>query len=91
MNTQVAILLVILALMCFSFFTELLPISFTALMVPVLLQATGILTAAEAWAGFSNTTIITWYGLFIIGGAFTKTTFTKKIRSFVNKNAKGTA
>ena len=91
MNTQVAILLVILALMCFSFFTELLPISFTALMVPVLLQATGILTPAEAWAGFSNTTIITWYGLFIIGGAFTKTSFTKKIRSFVNKNAKGSS
>lgn len=78
MTSQVAILLVILLVMSVSFFTELLPISMTALMVPVMLQATGILTASQAWAGFSNTTIITWYGLFIIGGAFTKTSFTKK-------------
>ena len=91
MTSQVAILLVILALMSISFFAELLPISFTALMVPVLLQVTGILTPAQAWAGFSNTTIITWYGLFIIGGAFVKTSFTKKIRTFVNKNAKGSS
>lgn len=70
MTTQVAILLVILLAMSICFFTELLPISFTALMVPVMLQATGILTASQAWAGFANTTIITWYGLFIIGGAF---------------------
>ena len=91
MTTQVAMLLAILAAMSISFFTELLPISFTALMVPVLLQATGILKPAEAWAGFSNTTIITWYGLFVIGGAFTKTSFTKKIRDFVNRNAKGSS
>ena len=91
MTTQVAMLLAILAAMSVSFFAELLPISFTALMVPVLLQATGILKPAEAWAGFSNTTIITWYGLFVIGGAFTKTSFTKKIRDFVNRNAKGSS
>ena len=91
MTTQVAILLVILLIMSISFFTELLPISITALMVPVMLQATGLLTAAQAWAGFSNTTIITWYGLFIIGGAFTKTSFTKKIRAFVNHHAQGSS
>ena len=91
MTPQVATLLVILALMSISFFAELLPISFTALMVPVLLQATGILKPAQAWAGFSNTTIITWYGLFIIGGAFVKTSFTNKIKHFVNRNAKGSS
>lgn len=91
MTTQVAILLVILLAMSICFFTELLPISFTALMVPVMLQATGILTASQAWAGFANTTIITWYGLFIIGGAFTKTSFTKKIRTLVNRYAKGSS
>lgn len=91
MTTQVAILLAILAAMSVSFFAELLPISFTALMVPVALQATGILKPAQAWAGFSNTTIITWYGLFIIGGAFVKTTFTRKIKRFVNRNAKGSS
>ena len=68
MTAQVATLLAILAAMSVSFFAELLPISFTALMVPVALQATGILKPAQAWAGFANTTIITWYGLFLIGG-----------------------
>ena len=91
MNTQVATLLVILFVMSVSFFTEMLPISFTALMVPVMLQATGILKPAQAWAGFANTTIITWYGLFIIGGAFVKTSFTNKIKHFVNRNAKGSS
>ena len=47
MTTQVAILLVILLAMSICFFTELLPISFTALMVPVMLQATGILTSSH--------------------------------------------
>lgn len=78
MTPQVAMLLVILLAMSVSFFTELLPISFTALMVPVLLQATGILTPEQAWAGFSNTTIITWYGLFIIGGSFHQDLFHEK-------------
>lgn len=91
MTPQVATLLVILLAMSVCFFTELLPISFTALMVPVLLQATGILEPAQAWSGFANTTIITWYGLFVIGGAFVKTSFTKKIRSFVNHYAKGSS
>ena len=91
MNTQVAMLLVILVLMSISFFTEMLPISFTALMVPVMLQASGILKPAQAWAGFSNTTIITWYGLFIIGGAFVKTSFTNEIKHFVNRNAQGSS
>ena len=91
MTAQVATLLAILAAMSVSFFAELLPISFTALMVPVALQATGILKPAQAWAGFANTTIITWYGLFIIGGAFVKTTFTNKIKHFVNRNAQGSS
>lgn len=91
MTTQVAIVLAIIVLMSISFFAELLPIAFTAIMVPVALQLTGILKPAQAWAGFSNTTIITWYGLFIIGAAFAKTNFTYQIKRFVARNAKGSA
>lgn len=68
---------------------ELLPLGFTALMVPVLLQGTGILDAKTAWSGMSNTTIITWIGLFIIGAVFAKTSFTYRIRVFIQKNTKG--
>lgn len=72
MTTQIAIVLGIIALMSISFFFELLPLGFTALMVPVLLQGTGILDAKTAWSGLSNTTVITWIGLFIIGAVFAK-------------------
>ena len=89
MTTQIALVLGIIVLMSLSFFFEWLPLGFTALMVPVLLEATGILTAKEAWAGFSNTTVITWIGLFIIGAVFAKTSVTYRIRDFIRKNTKG--
>lgn len=89
MTTQIAIVLVVIVLMIISFLTEVLPLAFTALMVPVALQAAGILTPAQAWAGFSNTTIITWIGLFIIGAVFAKTSFTYRIKMYVTRNAKG--
>lgn len=89
MTPQIATVLVIIAIMSISFFFELLPLGFTALMVPVLLQGTGILNAQTAWAGLSNTTVITWIGLFIIGAVFAKTSFTYRIRVFIQKNTKG--
>lgn len=89
MTAQIATVLIIIVVMTISFFTEILPLGFTALMVPVLLQGTGILNASQAWAGFSNTTVITWIGLFIIGAVFAKTSFTYRIKMFVKKNTNG--
>ena len=73
--------------MTVSFFTEILPLGFTALMVPVLLQGTGILNASQAWSGFSNATVITWIGMFIIGSVFAKTSFTYRIKNFVKTHS----
>lgn len=89
MTPQIATVLIIIAVMTISFFTELLPLGFTALMVPVLLEGTGILNASQAWAGFSNTTVISWIGLFIIGAVFAKTSFTYRIKMFVKRNTNG--
>lgn len=89
MTTQIATVLAIIVIMSLSFFTEILPLAFTALMVPVALQATGILPASSAWAGFSNTTIITWFGLFIMGAVLAKTSFTYRIKMYVTKHAQG--
>ena len=85
MTPQIATVLIIIGLMSVSFFTEILPLAFTALLVPVALQATGILNATQAWSGFSNTTIITWIGLFIVGAMFAKTSVTYQIKRFVAK------
>lgn len=83
MTTSIATVLIIIALMSISFFTEILPLGFTALMVPVMLQGTGILDATKAWSGFSNATVITWIGMFMLSGMFAKTSFTYRIRSYV--------
>ncbi len=91
MTKEIALVLFVIAIMSFSFFTELLPLAFTALMVPVLLQATGILNASQAWSGFSNTTIITWIGLFIVGAVFAKTSFTYRIKMWVTRYAQGSS
>lgn len=50
MTAQIAIVLGIIIIMSLSFFFEWLPLGFTALMVPVLLQGTGILDAKTAWS-----------------------------------------
>ena len=89
MTMQIALVLGIIVLMSLSFFFEWLPLGFTALMVPVLLQGSGILNAKEAWAGFADTTVITWIGLFIVGAVFAKTSVTYRIRDFIRKNTKG--
>ena len=89
MTPQIATVLIIIVLMSISFFTEILPLGFTALMVPVLLQGTGILNASQAWSGFGNATVITWIGMFIIGNVFARTSFTYRIKSFVKNHAGG--
>lgn len=87
MTPEIATVLIIILVMTISFFTELLPLGFTALMVPVLLQGTGILSASQAWSGFSNATVITWIGMFIIGSMFAKTSFTYRIKVFVKHHS----
>lgn len=87
MTIQIFTVLIIIALMTVSFFTEILPLGFTALMVPVLLQGTGILNASQAWSDFSNATVITWIGMFIIGSVFAKTSFTYRIKNFVKTHS----
>lgn len=89
MTVPIITTLAIIVIMTISFLTEILPLGFTALMVPVLLQGSGLLTGKEAWAGFSNSTVITWIGLFIIGGVFAKTSFTGKIKVFIQKHTDG--
>ena len=89
MTPQIATVIGIIVIMSLSFLLEWLPLGFTALMVPVLLQGSGTLTGKEAWSGFSNPTVITWIGLFIIGSVFAKTSYTYSIRDFIKKNTNG--
>lgn len=89
MTPQIATVLGIILTMSISFLFEILPLGFTALMVPVMLQSSGVLNGKEAWSGFSNPTVITWIGLFIIGSVFAKTSYTYRIRDFIKHNTNG--
>jgi len=56
-----------------SFFFDLLPVDVTALCLLLALLASGLVTSEEAFAGFSNTSVLTIGGLFILGHALVRT------------------
>ncbi len=54
----------------FLFFTKLLPIGVTALSIPVVLVATGVITnPSDALKGFGNHAVIAIASIFVVGGA----------------------
>lgn len=73
--SQATIVMIILVVMSISFFIGYIPLAVTALSVPLALELTGVLKASEAWAGFSNTSVIVLIPLFMLGGVLKKTTF----------------
>ncbi len=56
-----------------------------ALCIPVILQGTGILTAAQAWSGFSNTGVLLFVPLFMLGAILKKSSFMFHLRKFIRK------
>ncbi len=65
--------LTILVVAIILFVTEWLRVDVVAFGVLVSLMLTGILTTGEALAGFSNSTVMTIFALFIVGGAVLQT------------------
>ena len=53
----------------YLFFTEILPITVTAVLIPVILSTLGVITVKNAWISFGNTSIMTIVGLFMLGEA----------------------
>lgn len=85
MTTQVLIVLAVIVGMSILFVSEALPLAFTAFLVPVLLQASGLLDHTQAWAGFSNYIVIAQVSLFIIGAVFAKSSFLSRIRNWTRR------
>ena len=56
--SQAVFVLLLLLVMIVAFASGKFNFGLISLSIPVVLQATGILTAAEAWTGFSNTGIL---------------------------------
>ena len=62
-----------------NFFIGALPLALTALTIPVVLAASGVLSVEEAFRPISNSTILTFGGMFIVGGALFHTGLAERI------------
>ncbi len=71
--------LIILAFAAFFFVTELIPLAVTAMTVPVLLVWTGVLTTAQGLSGLSNTNVMLFAGMFVVGAGLFETGVAKAI------------
>jgi len=50
----------------------------------VILQVGGVLTPAETWSGFANTTMVLYVALFVLGGGFTKTSLITRMKKILS-------
>lgn len=77
----------ILLIAAVLFFTELIPLAVTSILVPCALSTLGIITVKEAWVSFGDTSILTIVGLFMLGEATFATGFAQRTASWVISRA----
>ena len=82
----ITLLLMVFAMVMFLW--NKLPVSVTAMLMPVALILFGILTPAEAFSGFVNSNVILFAAMFIIGGTLSSTGMAHKIGGLVTRFAK---
>lgn len=89
-DQQAAILtLGVLGVAIIFFFTELIPLAVTSLLIPVALYILGAVEAKTAFSGLSNSTVVLFGGMFIVGGALFETGVAKTMGDYVVKVSKG--
>lgn len=79
--------LCVLGVASFLFATELIPLAVTAVSSAVALGLLGVLTPAQVYSGLSNSTVVLFAGMFVIGAAMFQTGLAQKIGSSVVKKA----
>lgn len=73
MLSEMHVVFMILSIAIIMLLTEIVPVAITALLVVVSLEIGGILTTEEAFSGFSNSTVILFAAMFIVGRSIFKT------------------
>ncbi len=81
------ITLCVLAVAAFLFVTELIPLAVTAMAACTVLGILGVLPAKAVYAGLSNSTVVLFGGMFVIGAAMFKTGLAEAIGVAVVKKA----
>ncbi len=79
--------LIVLAVAAFLFVTELIPLAVTAMAACTTLGILGILSSKEVYAGLSNSTVVLFGGMFVIGAAMFRTGLAQAIGEAVVKKA----
>ena len=79
---------VILAFAVVMFITDLIPAGVTAMAVTIALVLTGILTPAQGFAGFANSSVVLFVSMFIVGGALFHTGIVHQIAQVVTRFTK---
>lgn len=65
--SETVLVLLVLSLSIIFLITELIPPAATAISAVLILEMTGVLTTAEAFSGFSNSTVILFGAMFVVG------------------------
>ena len=81
------ITLCVLAVAAFLFVTELIPLAVTAMAACTALGILGVLPAKQVYAGLSNSTVVLFGGMFVIGAAMFKTGLAEAIGLAVVRKA----
>ena len=81
------ITLCVLAVAAFLFVTELIPLAVTAMAACTVLGIFGVLPAKAVYAGLSNSTVVLFGGMFVIGAAMFRTGLAQTIGEFVVSKA----
>ncbi|MDL2272155.1 SLC13 family permease [Desulfovibrio sp. OttesenSCG-928-I05] len=79
------ITLIVLAVMAVMFVTELIPLAITAMSGAIVLGALGVITPAQVFSGLSNSTVVLFAGMFVIGAAMFHTGLAQKLGTMVVK------
>lgn len=79
--------LIVLVIAAFLFATELIPLAITAMGASIALGFLGVLTPQQVFSGLSNSTVVLFAGMFIIGAAMFQTGLAQQIGIRVVKSA----
>ncbi len=84
-HSQAIITLIVLAVVAFLFVTELIPLAVTAIGASVALGFLGVLTPNEVFSGLSNSTVVLFAGMFVVGAAMLESGLAQTIGNSVVK------
>lgn len=90
MTTQIGIVLVVFFAFIALIISGKVKMHVAALMIPIALEITGVLSFAQAWSGLTNSSVITMASMFVVGSAISKTSLLGRMsRALIKPGASG--